>query len=66
MVLLQPKILEKDGKKEFAVFTYEEFLRIQEELKDFASLKALRDAKTKETDSETVSFAEAKKICGVS
>ncbi len=60
MVTLHPKILEKDGKKEFAVIPYDEFLKIQEELEDFELLKALRDAKEKEATAETISLSEAK------
>jgi len=40
MVSLHLKILEKNGKKEFAVIPYEEFIKIQEELDDYESLKA--------------------------
>ena len=47
MVPLHPKILEKDGKKEFAVLPYDEFVKIQNELEDFEFLKALREAKNK-------------------
>ena len=65
MVTLHPKILEKDGKKEFAVLPYEEFLKIQEELEDFEAFKALRDAKVKEANSETISLAEAKQEYGI-
>ena len=65
MVILHPKILEKDGKKEFAVLPYEEFIKIQEELEDFEALKALREAKLKEANSETISLAEAKQEFGI-
>ena len=39
------KILEKDGQKEFAIIPCEQFVRIQEEIDDYESLKALREAK---------------------
>ena len=55
------KILEKDGQKEFAIIPYEEFVKIQEELDDYESLKALREAKSKEADADTTSFADAKR-----
>lgn len=61
MVALHTKILEKDGKKEFVVIPYEEFIKLQEELEDYAGLKALRDAKTKEADNPTISFDDTKK-----
>ena len=47
MIKLHPKILEKDGKKEFAVIPYEELIKIQEDLDDYESLKALRIPCTK-------------------
>jgi len=61
MVSLHLKILEKNGKKEFAVIPYEEFIKIQDELDDYESLKALREAKVKEGNAETTSFDDAKK-----
>ena len=61
MVSLHIKILEKDGKKEFVVLPYEEFVQIQEELEDYEALKALRDAKSKEADAPTTLFNDAKK-----
>ena len=61
MISLHLKILEKNGKKEFAVIPYEEFVKIQEELDDYESLKALREAKAKEGNAETTSFDDARK-----
>ena len=61
MVPLHAKILEKDGKKEFVVIPYEEFVQIQEELEDYEALKALRDAKSKEANAPTTSFDDIKK-----
>ncbi|MFV1975863.1 MAG: type II toxin-antitoxin system Phd/YefM family antitoxin [Candidatus Scalindua sp.] len=45
MITLHPSILEQNGKKQFAVSPYEEFLKIQEELSDYEDLKELRQAK---------------------
>ena len=45
MISIHTKILEKDGKKEFVVIPYEEFMEVQEELEDYECLKALRAAK---------------------
>ena len=50
-----------NGKKEFVVLPYDEFLSIQEELEDFDSLKMLREAKELEGDSDTISFEQARK-----
>jgi len=57
MTIAYANILKKDGKKEFAVLPYEEFLRVQEELEDYDDLKELRAAKSKEANSETVSLS---------
>jgi PHD/YefM family antitoxin component YafN of YafNO toxin-antitoxin module len=39
------QIIEKRGKKEFAVIPYKEYLHMQEQIEDFALLKILRKAK---------------------
>lgn len=54
-------ILKKNGTKEFVVIPYEEFIQIQEELDDYESLKALREAKSRESDSKTVPLNKVKK-----
>lgn len=50
MLSLHPSILERDGKKAFAVLPYEEYEKLQEALSDFEDLKALREAKVREKD----------------
>ena len=60
MITLHPNILEKDGKKEFAVIPIEEFIQIQNLLQDFEDLKELRSAKEKEKDVLGYSVKEAK------
>ena len=42
---MKAQIIEKDGRKEFAVIPYKDFLRMQEELEDYDDLKELRNAK---------------------
>jgi PHD/YefM family antitoxin component YafN of YafNO toxin-antitoxin module len=42
---IHPQIIEKNGKKEFVVLPYEEFLRLTEELEDYEDLKTLREEK---------------------
>ena len=58
---LNPQIIEKDGKKEFVVLPYDEFIKIQEELDDYEDLRILRKAKQKEGAAPTVTLKEAKK-----
>jgi hypothetical protein len=55
---LHPEILTKNGRKEFAVLPYEEFIALQEWLADVEDLLDLRAAKDKEHNAPTVSLAE--------
>lgn len=48
---IHPQIIEKEGRKEFVVLPYEEFLMIQEVLEDYEDLQTLRAEKA-ETASE--------------
>ena len=61
MLTLHPNILERDGKKEFAILPYEEFLKVEEELDDYEDLKDLRDAKAKEADAATTTLDSVRK-----
>lgn len=42
---LHPQIIEKEGKKEFVIIPYEEFLLIQEALDDLDDIRELRKEK---------------------
>lgn len=42
---IHPQIIEKDGRKEFVVLPYDEFLQMQEEIEDHEDLRALREEK---------------------
>ena len=61
MMNLHVNYVKKNGKKEFAVIPYEEFIELQERLADYEDLRELREAKAKEADAPTVSLEEAKK-----
>jgi len=65
MIQLHPEFLTKDGKKEFAVLPYEEFVALQELLADAADVLDLRNAKSEEASAMTVSLSEAKKSLGL-
>ena len=54
MLSLHPNILERDGKKAFAVLPYEEFDKIEETLNDFDDLRVLRAAKVKEAEAQPI------------
>lgn len=66
MLQLNLKFLKKNGKPEFVVLPYEEFLLLQELLADLEDLQDLRQAKMDEKDSSTVSLAETKAILNLS
>ena len=55
---LHPEILSKNGRKEFAILPYEEFIALQEWLADVDDLLDLRAAKDDEHDAPTISLAE--------
>jgi PHD/YefM family antitoxin component YafN of YafNO toxin-antitoxin module len=45
---LHPKVIEENGRKAFVVLPYEEFVRVQETLEDYADLQELRGARALE------------------
>ncbi len=61
MLKLHPEILKKNGKKEFVVLPYEEFLKIQEALEDADDLRALREAKQRDTKAPGIPLAEVRR-----
>ncbi|MEA3428938.1 MAG: type II toxin-antitoxin system Phd/YefM family antitoxin [Thermodesulfobacteriota bacterium] len=65
MSSINPQVLEKNGKKEFAILPYEDFLKMQEELECYNDLRILREAKQEEQNASSVSFEEAKKILNI-
>jgi len=60
MLEIHPNIIEKNGKKEFAILPFDEFLKLQEELQDYEDLKTLREAKIKEKDIKGFSLSDFK------
>jgi len=42
---LHPQVIEKEGKKEFVVLPYEEFIALEEAVRDYEDLLDLRAAK---------------------
>jgi hypothetical protein len=58
---LHPEILQKNGKKEFVVLPYEEFVAIQERLSDAEDLMALRQAKRAEGRKKSIPLSEVKR-----
>ena len=62
---LHPEILKKNGKKEFAVLPYEEFVKLQEWLEDMEDLLELRKAKRAEGKKRSIPLREAKRRLGL-
>jgi len=56
---LQLQVLKKNGRKEFVVLPYKEFLRIQEALEDLEDIKTLRKEKKKLKRKKGISLDEA-------
>ncbi len=65
MVPLHPQIIERDGKKEFVVLPYEEFVKVEEELADYEDLRLLREAKHEEAEAPTTDLADVKRQLGL-
>jgi hypothetical protein len=61
MAILHAQIIEKNGRKDYVVLPYEEFLRVQEELYDYDDLRYLREAKEVEKNAPTIGMGELKK-----
>jgi PHD/YefM family antitoxin component YafN of YafNO toxin-antitoxin module len=65
MIQLNPKFLKKDGKPEFVVLPYEEFLLLQELLADLEDLQDLRQAKLEEQEAPTTSLTDIKRLLNI-
>ena len=65
MLRLHPEILVKNGKKEFVVLPYEEFMAIQERLDDAEDLLELRRAKRSERKKKSIPLADVKRQLGL-
>ena len=58
---LKPQIIKKNGKEEFVVLTYKDYLRIQQELEDYEDLVDLRKAKSETINEPGIPFAEVER-----
>lgn len=61
MSTVKAQIIEKNGKKEYAVLPYADYLKLREELEDYDDLRCLRAAKAAENGAPTISSNELKK-----
>lgn len=65
MIELHPEILSKNGRKEFAVLPYEEYVALTEALADYEDLRDLRAAKAEESGVAGMTLNDAKQRYGV-
>lgn len=65
MIPLHPEFITKNGKKEFAVISYEEFEALQQFIADMEDLMDLRAAKEEDANESSVPLAEVKKMLGL-
>jgi hypothetical protein len=59
------QIIEKAGKKEFAVIPYREFVKMQEAVEDYHALKALRKSNVDPKNRRGRPFVEAAREMGL-
>ncbi|MFV0337075.1 MAG: type II toxin-antitoxin system Phd/YefM family antitoxin [Chthoniobacterales bacterium] len=53
---IHPQVIEKEGKKEFVILPYEEFLQIQEALEDLDDIRIIRDERNSTASKPTKSL----------
>jgi len=63
-MLLHPQVIEKEGRKEFVVLPYDEFLQLQEAVEDFEDLRELRKEREESMGMSTKSLKEMGKELG--
>ncbi len=61
MGISRAQIIKKNGKSEFVVLPYADFLKIQEDLEDYEDLRCLREAKESEKEAPTVGLRDLKR-----
>lgn len=61
MAILHTQVIKKEGKKEYVVIPYEDFLKIQEDLENYEDLRCLREAKKAEANAPTTGIGELKR-----
>jgi len=59
---LKPQVIKKDGKEEYVVLPYDEFLKIEQILEDYEDLIDLRKAKAETINEPSIPFNEVEKI----
>lgn len=62
--VMNAQIIESNGRKQFAVIPYRQYLKMQEELEDLRDLQAIREARADPKNQKGRSFFEAAKEHG--
>ncbi|MDB5289320.1 MAG: hypothetical protein JWL69_561 [Phycisphaerales bacterium] len=61
MISLHPQILRKDGKEQFVILPYEEYVAVQELLEELEDNRLIDEAKAQDTGEPAVSLEELKR-----
>jgi hypothetical protein len=61
VTIAKVQTIRRNGKKEFAVLPYADFLKLQAALDDCGDLHSLREARAAEANAPTISLTETKK-----
>ena len=65
MIELHPAILKRDGKEQFAVLPYEEYIALRDLIEDAEDVLALRKAKQEDTGEPGIPLEEVMKRFGM-
>ncbi len=65
MITIEPEILKRNNKAEFAILDYNEYQKLLEYIQDLEDLVDLRKAKADTKNETTISLNEVKETLGV-
>ena len=65
MIDLHPEVLKRDGKEQFVVLPFEEFVALRDFIEDAEDVLALRQAKAQDDDEPSVSLDEMMRRFGM-
>ena len=65
MIELHPEILRRDGKEQFAILPYEEFVAVKALLEDMEDLRLLEEARANDSGEPGIPLDEVKRRLGL-
>ncbi|MFZ5516121.1 MAG: type II toxin-antitoxin system Phd/YefM family antitoxin [Candidatus Zhuqueibacterota bacterium] len=65
MIAINPEILKRDNKADFAILDYNEYHKLPEYIQDIEDLVDLRNAKADTKDEATISLDKVKETLGI-